>query len=550
MTANLSMGGFNITNNPQIASNGAFQTVSIGATTNYSSLGIKQIIDGGNTSTDATSTNYFEVIKNSDNVNGKLIEVKETGVFTVPNTDIADITTGGAKSIITKEYGDANYLGGGSTTFSALTDTPASYAGNAGKFPIVNPTTDGLIYTADVQQWYADSPNKPIRWIGTDAQHTAKFGSGYVHPLTDDITILDGVPPAINASDIVFTPNGSIAAIDVQAAIEEVRDEAGASFSEFMTSSGTRAGGDILTLLGDYTYTNGGKILQLSSGVSGLGVGISNGTTIDYTQPNGFLGYELIGWDDGTYTTEIYSPTTPIGNVDFMLPGKTAGTYTLATTSDIPTNANYVDLTTTQTITGKKSFVKTTDTTSGVEITNNYSGLLSAGLTISNTVNSGSAMQSYNNAGGIGILAINNANIGDNFVATTIGAATGFNYVGQNGGSNTFTVNKTGDVVANTYNGITLSTLQPKASATATGTAIDMSGKTLNNFGAASAATVFTMTNIAVGGEGATLINTTIEPVVTGATKLPNTATWVTGTNMILYVKDFNGTRKFYFIQF
>ena len=86
--------------------------------------------------------------------------------------------------------------------------------------------------------------------------------------------------------------------------------------------------------------------------------------------------------------------------------------------------------------------------------------------------------------------------------------------------------------------------------ATSTGSTIDMSGKTQNNFGAASSATTFIMSNIAVGGYGEVLVNGTTEPVITGAVKLPNTASWITATDMILCVKDFNGTRKFWFVKF
>lgn len=85
---------------------------------------------------------------------------------------------------------------------------------------------------------------------------------------------------------------------------------------------------------------------------------------------------------------------------------------------------------------------------------------------------------------------------------------------------------------------------------TSTGTAIDMGYKRQMNFGAASSASTFTMTNIAVGGYAEVLINGTTEPTVTGATKLPDTASWVTGTNMVLCVKDFNGTRKYWFVKF
>ena len=85
---------------------------------------------------------------------------------------------------------------------------------------------------------------------------------------------------------------------------------------------------------------------------------------------------------------------------------------------------------------------------------------------------------------------------------------------------------------------------------TSTGTAIDMGYKRQMNFGAASSASTFTLTNIAVGGYAEVLINGTTEPTVTGATKLPDTASWVTGTDMVLCVKDFNGTRKYWFVKF
>lgn len=109
---------------------------------------------------------------------------------------------------------------------------------------ITDATTDPLF---DV---YSDSPIKPIYWGGTDAEHTAKFGAGYVHPDSDFIVITDGVVPATNASDIVFTPNGSIAATDVQAAIQEVRDEASSGSVSATTGTGTAI--DLTNVVGAY----------------------------------------------------------------------------------------------------------------------------------------------------------------------------------------------------------------------------------------------------------------------------------------------------------
>ena len=72
---------------------------------------------------------------------------------------------------------------------------------------------------------YTDSPIKPIYWGGTDAEHTAKFGAGYVHPDTDFIVITDGVPPVTSAIDIVNAPNGNLVADNVQAALDELQTE-------------------------------------------------------------------------------------------------------------------------------------------------------------------------------------------------------------------------------------------------------------------------------------------------------------------------------------
>lgn len=85
---------------------------------------------------------------------------------------------------------------------------------------------------------------------------------------------------------------------------------------------------------------------------------------------------------------------------------------------------------------------------------------------------------------------------------------------------------------------------------TDTGTTIDLSSNTQDNFLSASSATTFTLVNIEIGGYAEVLINAATEPVVTGATKFPNTASFIASTDMILCVKDFNGIRKFWFVEF
>jgi len=97
---------------------------------------------------------------------------------------------------------------------------------------------------------------------------------------------------------------------------------------------------------------------------------------------------------------------------------------------------------------------------------------------------------------------------------------------------------------------IWISTNAPPAK-TGTGTALEMLGYYQYNFGAASSAATFTMINIRPGGYVENLINKAgAAPVVTGATQIPGTKAFVASTNMILHVKDFDGTPKYWFTEF
>jgi len=93
------------------------------------------------------------------------------------------------------------------------------------------------------------------------------------------------------ASEVVFTPNGSIAATDVQAAIQEVRDEAGSGASEL--DALTDVGGD--GTAGYVLYDDGDGTFSFAAAPDsmvypGAGVPISLGVT---------------GWDDSLSFTEL-----------------------------------------------------------------------------------------------------------------------------------------------------------------------------------------------------------------------------------------------------
>lgn len=85
---------------------------------------------------------------------------------------------------------------------------------------------------------------------------------------------------------------------------------------------------------------------------------------------------------------------------------------------------------------------------------------------------------------------------------------------------------------------------------TGTGTTISLAGYYQYNFGAASAATTFTTTGAVAGGYAEVLINGGTAPTVTGATQLPNTQAHIASTDMILHIKAFGSTIKYWFTEF
>jgi hypothetical protein len=95
----------------------------------------------------------------------------------------------------------------------------------------VAPSKNALYDFIETQVFKVDTTSNiiPIFWGGTQAEYDIDFPSG--HPTNYFVVITDGAVTPLTAADITFTPNGSIAATNVQAAIQEVRDEAGGGLS-------------------------------------------------------------------------------------------------------------------------------------------------------------------------------------------------------------------------------------------------------------------------------------------------------------------------------
>ncbi len=85
-------------------------------------------------------------------------------------------------------------------------------------------------------------------------------------------------------------------------------------------------------------------------------------------------------------------------------------------------------------------------------------------------------------------------------------------------------------------------------SETTTGTVLDMSGYAQTDDRVVDTAT-FTLSDIRDGGYHEILINEATEPNITGASKLPNTASFITATEMLLCVKVFGTDVRYFFVE-
>jgi len=204
---------------------------------------------------------------------------------------------------------------------------------------------------------------------------------------------------------------------------------------------------------------------------------------------------EFANADTQTFTTSITSPTVNISGATASTialfdtsknivsastgtyPSLTELAYVKGATSSIQTQINTlssadaanVKLTGNQTIAGVKSFTSSGAVQSaGINVSTSSIGGTDGGVTIANSGN-GYGLYFSNSSGGSGIYGLvtsgtgirvdnsgstraiysNVLSTGDGIVSN-VQSGTGLNYVGQNNGAVTFTVNKTGDATANT----------------------------------------------------------------------------------------------------
>ena len=83
---------------------------------------------------------------------------------------------------------------------------------------------------------------------------------------------------------------------------------------------------------------------------------------------------------------------------------------------------------------------------------------------------------------------------------------------------------------------------------TTTGTALDMGGYSQTDDSAVDTAT-FTLTDVRAGGYHEVRIDTATEPTITGATQMPGTTAFAANTDMLICIKAFGSTVKYFFVE-
>jgi hypothetical protein len=223
-------------------------------------------------------------------------------------------------------------------------------------------------------------------------------------------------------------------------------------------------------LLETYLPDIGNSIFEIQPSQINLNQQTENAGEIGrYCELNFILGkLYLVEGTEGNNRTEISfeEPTAP---VSLKFPAKPEGIYTLATTDDIPSTSNFVDLINPQTITGQKTFLMDSSGNGGIQINNASTSANSFYLTNSSTgigiwagnlstgigfylqnQSTGTGFRLNNQGGGNGLL-LNNLSSGNGLVIAASGTTTGFLYVGQNNGTNTFTIDKLGNIISNSF---------------------------------------------------------------------------------------------------
>lgn len=517
------------------------------------------------------------------------------------NSTVADIDAVGNKALVTKEWVDAQAFGGGGITWSTPVnsditfDTDQAYdiGTNAAKPLNVYAAqflgsiqgNNGIFTTVEIAD-YARFSDKTVdldptgfganqmmlyynnaleRWRSAQGATSNVESFAYLSDLT--------------AANISFTPYSTLAATTVQGAIQELLDESSGGGN--VSKVGTPIDGQIGVWTGDGTLegTNGltynGSLLSLAGGLDMSGqftVSVDGGTG---AAPRilGFNDFNSVGETARFQFGDAYNSLTntfskgmiltsyhtlfirggrqtldgglngatqaePLTDVAVQLtleqPDHSVQVKTLSASPTVPlqvwTNSSDAD-------------VASVDHLGNLAVSGTVDGrdLAADGTKLDGIESGATADQTASEVPFTPYFSLTSTN-----VQNAIEEAHQEHYSNADISGGFLRLFKNGAVATS----LGLESFGQKGALTATGTTINLIHYYQYNFSAASSATTYTFTNNVAGGYAECLVNAPTEPTITGATKIPNTQAFIANTDMIMHVKVFGTTVKYWFTEF
>ena len=210
----------------------------------------------------------------------------------------------------------------------------------------------------------------------------------------------------------------------------------------------------------DLGNTGGGIGINLGNSAAGTGIDLTNSSTgrgVNLTNTDAGIGIDLGNSGTGQGVKATNSLTGQA--IQILNTGSGIGSYTI--NSDAGTGINVANNSTGTGIAlgnsgaGKGINLGNSSTGTGIHLVNSSTG---QGTYIANN-STGDAIDLYNSSTGRALKVLNqgegkgievtNNSTGDAIISTTTAVGTGFNYVGKNVATNTFTVDKEGNIVGN-----------------------------------------------------------------------------------------------------
>lgn len=291
------------------------------------------------------------------------------------------------------------------------------------------------------------------------ANSFASFVHGYNSQVNGDYSIVLGRNITGDTADTTYVDNLSIKTVPSGTLVNNLGIDA-----DGRVIIGSTGGGSGSTVVDATSSIKG--ILRLTGDLGGTADAPTTPTALHKTGNESFSGQKNTVNTSTSFDNGLWLKNTGgLGGYSMLIENTNAGSGGSVQNTGVGSGLLIFNQSTGQGIqlanqsTGRGIFVTNSSTGRGIDVTNTSSG---SGIRTVNSSPTGRGFTSENSFSGSGIYSLNtssgngiysqNQDTGNGIVSNSIFTAIGgFNFVGQNDGVNTFTVNKLGAITANSY---------------------------------------------------------------------------------------------------